>query len=162
VKAEHSDIGWNAPIEANLFDLVVPEGWRVSRTEAESAEYANTGFIPDFILQIGPKGWEQLLATEDVAGVVRGEQIARPDTRIPCEVRIAIRLMPDAAQRLRDCANANPEALIVADFNRQVKVVPSLTAADPSLLSVNLSLLNLSLAELEQRYFTSTIERNGL
>ena len=104
---------------------------------------------------------EPLAVTGDVAGVVRGERVTRPDTGIYREVRITIRLKPEAVQRLRDYANANPDALIVADFNRRIKVVPSLTAGDPSLLSFDLSLLDVSLAELEQRYFTTTIERNG-
>ena len=160
VKTELSDIQWNAPLEANLFDLVVPDGWSIGRSETESAEYVNTGFVPGFILQIGPEGREPLVITGDVAGVVKGEQVTRPDTGIPSEVRITIQLKPEAVQRLRDYANANPDALIVADFNRQIKVVPSLTAADSSVLSFDLSVLDLSLAELEQRYFTTTIERN--
>ena len=112
MKSEFSDIRWNAPLEANLFDLVVPNGWSISRTKTESAECVNTGFVPGFILQIGPEGREPLLATGDVAGVVRGEQIAQPDTGMPREVRITIRLKPEAALRLRDYANANPDALL--------------------------------------------------
>ncbi len=159
VKAEYLDIQWNTPLETDLFDFVVPEGWKVSRTETESAEYANTGFVPGFILQIGPEGREPLLGTGDVAGVVRGEQITQPDTDIPRGVRITIQLRPEAVQRLRDYADANPSTLIVADFNRQIKAVPSPIGTDSSLLSFDLSLLNLSLAELEQKYFTTTIER---
>jgi len=37
-------------------------------------------------------------------------------------------------------------------------VVPNLYAADPTQLSFDLSLLDLPLAELEKRYFTTTIE----
>jgi len=149
-------------MDSNLFDLAVPEGWSISRIETESAEYVNTGFVPGFILQIGPEGREPLVVTGDVAGVVRGEQVTRPDTSIPRAVRITIQLKPEAVQRLRDYANANPDTLIVADFNGQIKAAPSLPATDPALLSFDLSLLDLPLAELEARYFTTTIERNGL
>ena len=65
-------------------------------------------------------------------------------------------------QRLRDYARANPEELIVVDFNRQIKVAANLKEAGPSQLYFDLSLLDLPLAELEARYFTTTIKRNGL
>ena len=77
-------------------------------------------------------------------------------------MRITIELKPEAIQRLRDYARANPKELIIVDFNRQIKVVPNLYGAGPSQLSFDLSLLDLPLAELEERYFTTTIERNGL
>jgi hypothetical protein len=65
-------------------------------------------------------------------------------------------------QRLRDYADTHPDEPIVVDFNRQIKVVPNLYVAGPAQLSFDLSLLDLSLAELEAGYFTTTIERNGL
>jgi hypothetical protein len=162
MRMEFSDIRWNVPLEENLFDLVVPEGWSLSRTRTESAEYTNTGFAPGVTLQIGPDGREPLAATEDVAAVVRGEQITHPDSGIPRLVRITVELKPEAMQRLRDYADTYPDELIVVDFNGQIKVVPNLYSADPAQLSFDLSLLDLSLAELEAGYFTTTIERNEL
>ena len=97
-----------------------------------------------------------------MARVVRGEQFTHPDSDIPPDVRITIELKPEAMQRLRDYANANPKELIILDFNGQIKVVPNLNEAGPTQLSFDLSLLDLPLAELEKRYFTTTIERNGL
>lgn len=162
MRMEYSDIRWNAPLDESLFDLVVPEGWSLSRIRTESAEYANAGLVPGVTLQIGPDGREPLTETEDVARVVRGDQTTHLDSDIPLDARITIELKPEAIQRLRDYARANPRELIIVDFNRQIKVVPNLYGAGATQLSFDLSLLDLPLAELEKRYFTTTIERNGL
>ena len=162
MRAEYSDIRWNVPLDESLFDLAVPEGWSLNRTRTESAEYANAGLAPGVTLQIGPDGRAPLTETEDVARVVRGEQFTHPDSEIPRMVRITVELKPEAMQRLRDYARANPDELIVVDFNRQIKVVATLKEAGPSQLSFDLTLLDLPLAQLEAIYFTTTIERNGL
>ena len=121
MRAEYSDFRWNVPLDESLFDLAVPEGWSVSRIRTESAEYANAGLAPGVTLQIGPDGRAPLTETEDVARVVRGEQITHPDSDIPPDVRITIELKPEAMQRLRDYADANPNELIVVDFNQTDK-----------------------------------------
>jgi hypothetical protein len=162
MRAEYSDIRWNVPLDESLFDLAVPEGWSLNRTRTESAEYANAGLAPGVTLQIGPDGRAPLTETEDVARVVRGEQFTHPDSEIPRMVRITVELKPEAIQRLRSYARANPDELIVVDFNRQIKVVATLKEAGPSQLSFDLTLLDLPLAQLEAIYFTTTIERNGL
>ena len=159
---EFSDIRWNVPLEESLFDVAVPEGWGVSRTRTESAEYANARLAPGITLQIGPDGRAPLTETEDIIGVVRGEQITHPSSEIPRAVQITIKMRPEAMQRLRDYTRANPDKLIVVDFNRQIKVAANLKEDDPSLLYFDLSLLDLPLANLEAIYFTTTIERNGL
>ena len=162
MRTEYSDFRWNVPLDESLFDLAVPKNWGLSRTLAETAEYADAGLAPGVTLQIGPDGRIPLTETENVAGVVRGEQITHPDSGIPRDVRLTIELKPEAIQRLRDYARANPDELIVVDFNGRIKVVPNLYGSGPSQLSFDLSMLDLSLAELEERYFTTTIERNGL
>jgi hypothetical protein len=162
VKVEFSDFQRNVPLDESLFDLAVPEGWSLNRIRTESAEYANAGLAPGITLQIGPDGRAPLTETEDVARVVRGEQTTHPDLDIPPDVRITIKLKPDAMQRLRDYARANPDELLVVDFNRQIKVAANLKEADPSQLYFDLSLLDLPLAQLESIYFTTTIERNRL
>jgi outer membrane lipoprotein-sorting protein len=162
VKVEFSDFQRNVPLDESLFDLAVPEGWSLNRIRTESAEYANAGLAPGITLQIGPDGRAPLTETEDVARVVRGEQTTHPDLDIPPDVRITIELKPDAMQRLRDYARANPDELLVVYFNRQIKVAANLKEADPLQLSFDLSLLDLPLAQLESIYFTTTIERNRL
>lgn len=162
MRMEYSDIQWNVPLDESLFDLAVPEGWSPIRIRTESAEYANAGLAPGVTLQIGPEGREPLTETEDVARVVRGDQTTHLDSGIPPDARITIELKPEAIQRLRDYARANPRELIIVDFNGQIKVIPNLYGAGPAQLSFDLSLLNLPLVELEARYFTTTIERNGL
>ena len=112
---------WNVPLDESLFDLAVPEGWSLSRIRTESAEYANAGLAPGITLQIGPDGRAPLTETEDVARVVRGEQWTHPDSDIPPDVRITIELKPEAIQRLRDYARANPKELIIVDFNQTDK-----------------------------------------
>jgi outer membrane lipoprotein-sorting protein len=162
MRAEYSDIRWNVPLDESLFDLAVPEGWSLNRIRTESAEYANSRLAPGVTLQIGPDGRAPLTETEDVSRVIRGEQTTHPDLDIPPDVRITIELKPDAMQRLRDYARANPDELLVVYFNRQIKVAANLKEADPSQLYLDLSLLDLPLANLEAIYFTTTIKRNGL
>lgn len=162
MRTEYSDFRWNVPLDESLFDLAVPKSWGLSRTRAETAEYSDAGLAPGVTLQIGPHGRDPLTETEDVAGVVRGEQLTHSDSAIPRDVRLTIEMNPEAIQRLRDYARANRDELLVVDFNGQIRVVPNLYGTGPSQLSFNLSLLDLPLAELEERYFTTTIERNGL
>jgi hypothetical protein len=162
VQVEYSDIQWNVPLDESLFDIAVSEGWSLSRLRTESAEYANARLAPGVTLQIGPDGRAPLIDTEAVARVVRGEQFTHPDSEIPRLVRITIELKPEAMQRLRDYARANPDELIVVDFNRQIKVTANLKEDDSSQLCFDLSLLDLPLANLEAMFFTTTIERNGL
>jgi hypothetical protein len=95
-----------------------------------------------------------------MVGVVWGQEITHPDSGIPREVRIAIELIPEAMQRLRGYTDTYPDKIIVVDFNGQIEVAANLDAAGPTQLSLDLSLLDLSLAELEERYFTTSIERN--
>jgi hypothetical protein len=160
VQVEYSDFQWNAPLDESLFDLAVPEGWSSSQIRFESTEYANAGLAPGITLKVGPDGQAPLTGTEDVARVVRGEQWTHPDSDLPPDVRITIELKPEAIQRLREYARANPKELIILDFNRQINVVPNLDEPGPTQLRFNLSLLDLPLAELEKRYFTTTLERN--
>jgi outer membrane lipoprotein-sorting protein len=162
VQVEYSDFQWNVPLDESLFDLAVPEGWSLSRIRTESAEYANARLAPSVTLRIGPDGRAPLTETEDVARVVRGEQTTHPDSDIPPDMRITIELKPEAVQRLRDYARANPDELIIVDFNRQIKAAANLKEDNFSQLYFDLSLLDLPLANLEAIYFTTTIERNGL
>lgn len=161
MRMEYSDIQWNIALDESLFNPVVPEGWNLSRIRTESAEYADAGLAPGVTLQIGPEGREPLTETEDVVRVVRGDQTTHLDSGIPPDARITIELKPEAIQRLRDYARAHPRELIILDFNRQIRVVPNLYGAGPTQLSFDPSLLNLSLAQLEQKYFTTTIKRSG-
>ncbi len=159
---EWSDFRWNAPLDESLFDFAVPEDWSLSRVWTESAAYANAGLAPGVTLQIGPDGRAPLTGTEDVVRVVRGDQGTLLDSEVPPAVRVTVELKPEAIQRLRDYAGAHPKELIIVDFNRQLKVIANLYGDGRSQLYFDLSLLDLPLAELEKRYFTTTIKRNGL
>jgi len=160
VRIQFSDIQWNVPLEESLFDLSVPLDWTLSRTRIESAEYTDTGLASGVTLQTSPDGQEPLAATGDVAAVVWAEQTTDPDSKIPLMGQITIELKPEAAHRLHDYADAHPDKLIVVNFNREINVAAKLDTAHPTRLSFDLSLLGLSLAELEKRYFTTSIERN--
>jgi outer membrane lipoprotein-sorting protein len=159
---EWSDFRWNVPLDESLFDFAVPEGWNLSRVRTEAAVYANAELAPGVTLQIGPDGRAPLTTTEDVVRVVRGDQGTLLDSEVPPAVRVIVELKPEAMQRLRDYAVAHPNELIIVDFNRQLKVIANLYGDGRSQLYFDLSLLDLPLAELEKRYFTTSIERNGL
>lgn len=160
IREEAYDMQWDVPLDESLFDLNVPEGWSLSQTLFESAEYADTGLAPGVTLQIGSGGQEPMVAAGDVTWIVKAEQATSPDSKIPVIMRITIDLKPEAAQHLRDYADAHPDKIIVVNFNGQINVAANLDAANPTQLSFDLSLLRLSLTELEERYFTTTIERN--
>jgi hypothetical protein len=138
----------------------MPEGWSLSRTRVETAEYADTGFAPGVTLQIGPEEQEPPAASGDVAGVLLTVHTTQPDSNIPGIVQVTIDLKSEAAQRLRDYADAHPDKIIVVNFNGQIKVAANLDASYPTRLSFDLSLLGLSLSEMEERYLTTNIERN--
>jgi outer membrane lipoprotein-sorting protein len=159
VRIEFSDIQWNVPLEESLFGLVVPADWNLSWTRIKLAEYANTGFSPGVTLQMSPYGQEPLADTRDVVKVVWADQTSSPDLDLP-SVQITIELEPGAAHRLHDYVDAHPDKIIVVNFNGQINVAAKLSAANPTQLTFDLTLLRLSLAELEARYLTTTIERN--
>ena len=154
------DIQWDGPLNESLFDLSVPEGWSLSRTRIETAEYADTGLAPGVSLQMGPDGQEPMAVAGDVAGVVLAVHTTQPDSNIPGKVQITMDLKSEAAHRLRDYADAHPDKIIVVDFNGEIKVAAKPDADNPKRLTFDLSLLRLSLSELEERYFTTAIERN--
>lgn len=156
---ETSNIRWNVPLDESLFDLSVPKDWNLSRTRIETAEYSGVGLAPGVTLEISQAGQEPLAAAGDVDRVVRAAQTTHPDSNIS-EVQITIDLKPDAAQRLHDYADAHPDKLIIVDFNGQINVAGRLVAANPTQMNLDLSLLGLPLAELEETYFTTSIERS--
>ena len=160
IREEIYDMQWDVPVEENLFDLSVPEGWSLSRTRIETAEYEDTGLASDVTMRIGPEGQPPLAASGDVARVVQAVQTNDPDSNIPGKLQITMDLKPEAAHRLRDYTDAHPEKIIVVNFNGQINVAANLDTSHPTRLSFDLSLLGLSLSELEERYFTTTIERN--
>lgn len=155
-----SDIQWNAPLEDSLFELIVPVDWRLDREDVVHAQYTATHLAPHVTLQIGPEEGDPLASTGDVINVIRGIQISHTDPRLSDPVQIVLELMPAAAQRLNDYAEAHPEELLVADFNGELTVATRLERKHPNRITFNLSLLGLSLAELESKYFTTTNEAN--
>lgn len=158
VRIELYDIQWNTTLEESLFDLTVPKDWSISRTRTESI--ADMGLAPGVTLQIGPEGQEPLATGGDMVKVAWASQSTYPGLNIPSEMRITIELMPEVAQRLQEYANTHPGQLIVVNFNGQIRVAAELNAVYFTQLSFDISLLGLSLAELEERYLTTAIERN--
>jgi len=159
VRIETSDIKWNVPLEEGLFNISVPTGWNLNRTRIESAEYEDTRLVSGIIMQIGPDGREPLVTADDVAGVVGAEQTTDYDSNVP-GMMITIELKPESAKRLYDYGEEHPDQIMVVNFNGQIKVATKMDVTHTTRLSFDISLLGLSLAELETRYFTTSIERN--
>jgi hypothetical protein len=153
-----SDIQWNLPLKESLFDLTVPKDWSISRSRIELA--LNTRLAPGVTLQIGPEGQNPLIVAWDVVMVSWASQTTHVDSNIPSEMRITIELKPETAMHLHDYANTHPDQLIVVNFNGQLKVAAELEMTHFTQVSFDLSLLGISLAELEEQYLRTTIERN--
>jgi hypothetical protein len=164
VHIEFSEIQWNIALEESLFDLVVPEDWALQKTRIETAEYTHTGFTNEVNLLIGTGliGQGPTISARDVTGVIRSEQITNSDSNVSYSTQITIGLKPDAARSLKDYANAHPEKSIIVNFDGKINVAGRLDVANPTQLSFDLNLLDLSLAELETKYFTNIIERKNL
>lgn len=158
IRIECSDIQWSVSMEDSLFDFSVPTGWHLSQARSELAAYAK--LAPGVSLQIGLEGQEPLATADDVAMVVLASQTTHPGLNIPSEMWITIELKPETAQRLHVYANAHPQQLIIVNFNGQIRAAAELNSISFTQLSFDISLLRLSLAQLEERYLTPTIERN--
>ena len=155
-RLEVSDIRWNVPLEDSLFYISVPDDWQLKRTWIETAEYTDTKLAPGIRLDVGVDGKEPLVKTEDVAGVVKAEQTTYLKSDIPGDMKVTIQLEMEAFQRLRRQAKANPQRIIVVNFNGEYKSVTRPDENSQGQLVFDLNWLNISLSELEDRYFTET------
>lgn len=155
IETVFSEIRWNAPLDDSLFETTVPVDWQLSRTLIDTVDYGEARLAPGVTLQVGPDGGEPLAGVADVLAVARGEVLTRPGSGAPATVLVTLELAPQAARRLRAFQEENPGRLLTADFNEELKVVPHIDGDHPNRIQLNLSLLGLSLAELEERYFTT-------
>ena len=156
VRLVASDIQWNVPLEDSLFYLSVPDGWQLKRTWIETAEYTDAKLAPDISLEVGLDGREPSVKAEDVAGVVKAEQTTYPKSDTPGYMKVTIQLKKEAFQSLRRQAKANPQKIIVVNFNGESKSVTRLDENSPGQLVFDLSWLSISLNDLENRYFIKT------
>lgn len=155
-RLEARDIQWNVPLEESLFYLSVPAGWQLKRTWIEIAEYTGAKLAPGISMRVGLDGKEPLVDAADVAEVVRVEQTTFLKSDTPGYMNVTIQPKKEAYQRLYSQAKANPKMIIVVDFNGQSKSVTRLDENSPGQLVFDLNWLNISLSELENRYFTET------
>lgn len=153
---DFSDIWRDTPLEENLIDLAVPEDWDIDGARVESVGYADTGLGPGITLQIELAGREPLDVTGDVVGVVRVDQTTFSNSDIIYKMRLTIDLEQGTARYLHDYEDANPNEPLIVHFNGQVIVKGNFPPLNPTHLQFDLSLLDLSLSELKNRYFTST------
>jgi hypothetical protein len=155
-----SDIQWNAPVDEKLFDLTPPVGWRVSNHLDDSIEYTNINLRLGVTLNIGPE-WQKPLATAgDVTGLVRTERSTDPNVDPSCTGLITIELIPAAAKRLHNYANAHPDKPIIVNFNGEIKAAAKLDAAHPAQVSFDITPLSISMFNMEEKFTTAAIEKN--
>lgn len=151
-----SDMKWNEPLEKNLFNISVPEGWHLKHTSVETAEYTDTKLAPGISLHVGLDGMEPLITANDVIGVFKVEENTNPNTKIPGSMNITLKIKQSALQRLHKQEVAHPESIIVVDFNGQTKVPTMLDKIYPDRLTFDLSRMGYSISEIEKKYFTKT------
>ena len=156
IRIEANDIQWNEPLEKNLFDFSVPEGWHLNRTRIETAEYTNTKLKPGINLYAGRDGEKPLLTVNDVIGVIKVEETTNPNSKIPHSMNITIELEQATAEILHKEIDTHPKSIIVVDFNKQEKVITMLDKKYPQQLTFDLSRLGYSLSEFEKQYLTKT------
>lgn len=153
VITEISGIEWNVPLDDELFSLVVPVDWQLERTRIETVEYTRTGLAPHVTITVAPDDGEPLIDASGVASLVGAEQVTRRRQDIPGQLRVTLELKPAAAEILHAFRSANPDRLLVLDFNGELSVVPRLEETHPNRISFDLSLLGLELEELERACF---------
>lgn len=156
VRLEARDIKWNVPLEDALFSFCVPKGWQLKRTRVEKAEYAGAKLAPGVGLDIGLDGKEPLVRAEDIAGIVMAEQITDPKSNAPDYLSVTVQLKKEAYQHLRRQAKEYSKKIIVVNFNGLSKSVTRVDENVPEQLTFDVTRLNLSLDEIEKRYFTKT------
>ena len=101
-----------------------------------------------------------MITTEDVVGIVQAVETSYPGSNRPNEVKTTIEVSHETAQRLHRYAEAHPDNYIRVNFNDQLNATVELDRSHPNRLSFYLSWLDLSLSEIEERYFTTSIAGN--
>ncbi len=159
VHLEYTDIQWNIPLEESLFNLDVPEGW-LNKRLIETSDYRGNKLAPGVTLNSFLSGQESMITAEDVVGIVQATQISYIDSPTPNETIITIELSQEAAQRLHDYADTDPDNLIRVNFNDQLNAVLVLDRSRVNGLTFDLIGLYCPLSEIEEKYFTTHTERN--
>ena len=154
VRCEYTDIQWNVPLEESLFNLDVPEGWRLNKKE--TIDYIGKKLAPGVTLNSYASGQESLITAEDVVGIVQAVETSYPGSNRPNEVKITVEVSHEAAQRLHRYADIHPDNFIRVNFNDQLNAALELDRKHTNRVSFYLSWLDLSLSEIEERYFTET------
>jgi outer membrane lipoprotein-sorting protein len=160
VRHEYTDIQWNIPLEESLFNLDVPVGWHLNKRQI--IYYNNMGkkLAPGVTLNSYAPGQESMITAEDVVGIVRAKEISNIDRTTPYETIITIELRQEAAQRLRDYAEAHPDSFIRVKIDDQLNAALALKTNHPNRLAFDLMGLYLPLLEVEEKYFTASTESN--
>ena len=160
VHIEYTDIQWNIPLEKSLFNLDVPEGWQLNKKQIETMDYEGNKLALGVTLNIYAPGQESMITAEDVVGIVQVLQTSYPDSDLPNTIKMTIELTHEAAQRLHDYADTHFGTLIGVNFDDELNTMLELDTNHPNRISFYLSRLSLSPSEIEERYFTSSTQRN--
>jgi hypothetical protein len=156
----YKDIQWNAPLEESLFNLDVPEGWHLNKKQIEAIDYEDNKLAPGITLSIYTIDQESMITAEDVVGIVQAVETSYPGSNRPNEVKMTIELSHEAAQHLHDYADIHPDNYIRVNFNEQLNATVELDRKHTNRVSFDLSWLDVSLSEIEERYFTTSTARN--
>jgi hypothetical protein len=161
VHLEYTDIQWNIPLEESLFNLDVPEGWDLNEKLIETFDYKGHKLAPGVTLNSFVSGQESMITAEDIVGIVQGTQISHIDSPTPDETIITIELSQEAAQQLRDYADTHADYFIRVKIDDQLNAALALKTNHPNRLAFDLMGLYLPLLEVEEKYFTTFMERNS-
>ncbi len=156
--AEYKDFHLNVPLDDKLFNMDVPEGWQIIKTQHMTIDYDGNKLAPDVTLKINTMDQKCKITDKDIAGIVQAVETSYSGSN-KNDVKVTIELSPKAAENLYKNAKSSMDG-IVGDFNNQLRIVAKLNEDDPNLLTFDLSGLNLSLCEIEKRYFTETSHIN--
>jgi hypothetical protein len=145
-----SQLEWDLPLDGKLFDLSVPADWQLKQIRHELFEPEAARLASQVTLSIGPESGPPLVREHDVATVTKIERFEDLDLG-GATTTITLELHPDAAARLASYPATHPNELILADIDGEIRVVPKL---DIPLITLDLSRLERSMAELESRFLS--------
>jgi hypothetical protein len=137
-----SDIEWDVHLDPELFDLTPPDGWSVSHIRRRVITFESARLAPQVRVTIGPEAGPVLATEDDIAAVRSLEQVVDESPGgAPPTTRLEVELEENAAARLTDFAERNPEEILIVDVNHEVRVAMPAAAAGNTTVHLDLSRL---------------------
>lgn len=155
--AECTDIRINKPLKDHLFEFTIPENYKIKRTIVKTTRYRGNRLKSGVTLEIFSNNNELLITTDDINRLFEVRETTYPDSDAAGMMLVTLELKEEGTQLLQDYTKNHPKGILIVNFNSQLKAVASSAKNNPERLTFDLSRLDLSLSEIEEKYFTKTL-----